>query len=483
MGRAIKAAGWAIVALMTALPGSALASRSARPASSAAVWTFVSAPQLHPPKLSVRLRKPGLARGYFLTAEPPGRGAQAGAQGGDWIMDSQGRPVWFLPANSPFYLQQDSYRGKPVLVVFSAVAGGGSVLIYNEHYHRIAMLRARSPWSTDPHDASITGDDIWITVARDVNHQNLTQYGGPRNADVQDVGLQEFQISSGHLLRTWDALNPGGRSNVPLSDSEEPASRSWDAYHLNSVQALPSGDLLLSMRNTWSVYLIDPARHQILWRLGGRASTFPLPGKAQFAWQHDARLIHPGDGGHGRRVELSLFDNNSRRGQAKGLIFRLNTTTNRVVLLDSYQHHPPYRAEFMGSMQVLPNGNALVDWGLPHGDFTEFSSTGNELLDAAWPFRGQTYRTVFSDNWVGRPSYPPRGAARGPTVYASWNGATRVARWEVMAGTRSGSLRVVAKHARTGFETAIKLSRSYPSYRVRALDSEGKLLGTSKPFS
>ena len=442
------------------------------------------------------VRRPGLARGYFLVGDlpAPAAGGQP-AQGGPELLDSRARPVWFHRASGQvFGVQQETYRGKPVLVWFQSPLGlardtrprvqprsPGEVVIYDQHYRRIARLRAHSPWTTDLHDASIVGGDIWITVIRLVSHQDLTAYGGPRNGSVTDVGLQEFQVSTGRLLRTWDVLNPHGKPSVPLSDSYERASQGWDAYHLNSVQALPNGDVLVSMRNTWAVYLIDPVSGRILWTLGGRNSSFHIPRDARFAWQHDAQLVRPADG-RGRDIELTLFDDNSSRGPARGLILRLDTITRRAALVGSYPHHPSYYAQFLGSMRLLPNGNALVDWGSPDAYFTEFSRSGRELLNVTWPGEQQSYRTLFTDTWVGSPYYPPSGAVRGQTVYASWNGATQVARWKVLAGSSTSALRVVASAARTGFETAIRLRQSHPVYDVQALGTHGQVLGTSHPF-
>jgi hypothetical protein len=65
-------------------------------------------------------------------------------------------------------------------------------------------------------------------------------------------------------------------------------------------------------------------------------------------------------------------------------------------------------------------------------------------------------------------------------VYASWNGATEVARWRVLGGARPGALHALAPaHAKTGFETAIHLQRPTKYLAVQALDSRGHLLRTS----
>jgi hypothetical protein len=489
---------WLLLAAALTSCGSAVSRAATHRVGAPGTYSFVSAPHLHPPVLQVLVRRAGLAPGHLMiTDDPTVANRSSTAPDGPELLDNSALPVWFLPTGGPtFNLEQQTYDGQPVLVWFQMAhrvtgrvnpvptrSNPGEIVVMNEHYRRIATVRGHAPWLADLHDASIVGHDIWITVARPVQHYNLSPYGGPRNGRVQDVGLQDFDLRTGRLIQTWDALNPHGAVNVPLRASHERPTQSWDAYHQNSVQALPNGDLLVSMRNTWSVYLINPVRRRILWTLGGKDSTFHVPADARFAWQHDARLIHPSGGGQGPDVELTLFDNNSYRGPARGLVLRLNTATRRASLVAAYAHHPPYRADFLGSMQVLPNGNALVGWGSPAPYFTEFSRGGSELLNVGWPHYGQSYRTLFTDTWVGRPYYPPSGALRGGTVYASWNGATQVARWEVLAGAAARSLSVVASQARAGFETAIRLSRTYAVYEVRALSAAGAPLRTSQPFS
>ena len=111
-------------------------------------------------------------------------------------------------------------------------------------------------------------------------------------------------------------------------------------------------------------------------------------------------------------------------------------------------------------MQALANGDWFVGWGqVP--DFSEFSATGQLLFDAHFPPTTQSYRD-FRFAWTGTPAHSAgvRRAARrdgAGTVYASWNGATLVASWRVLAGPSATSLKPVAQAPRTGFETAIAL--------------------------
>ena len=89
-------------------------------------------------------------------------------------------------------------------------------------------------------------------------------------------------------------------------------------------------------------------------------------------------------------------------------------------------------------MQALADGDVFVGWGSePY--FSEFSAGGQLLYDAHMHGSYQSYR-AYRFPWTGTPARPARdrgerGQPSGPvTVYASWNGATEVASWRVLAG-------------------------------------------------
>jgi hypothetical protein len=65
------------------------------------------------------------------------------------------------------------------------------------------------------------------------------------------------------------------------------------------------------------------------------------------------------------------------------------------------------------------------------------------------------------------------------TIYASWNGATRVARWRVLGGRNRHAMRAVAVTAKRGFETAITI-RSHADVAVVAVDRSGRVLSRSR---
>jgi hypothetical protein len=198
--------------------------------------------------------------------------------------------------------------------------------------------------------------------------------------------------------------------------------------------------------------------------------------KTRFAWQHDARL-HP-DG------TLSLFDDEANpplAKQSRAIVLRLDTKRMTATLVRSYEHPGGLLAGSQGSMQDLPDGHVLVGWGaVPY--VTEFTRSGSVVFDAHFGKGADSYR-AFRFPWVGRPTDRPAVRVRrdgdAVTAYASWNGATEVRSWRLVAGEAPGSLRPVATAARQGFETTLAGTSKAPDVAVEALDAAGRVLARS----
>jgi hypothetical protein len=68
------------------------------------------------------------------------------------------------------------------------------------------------------------------------------------------------------------------------------------------------------------------------------------------------------------------------------------------------------------------------------------------------------------------------------SVYASWNGATEVASWGILAGPAPDRLKTVGFVPRDGFETAAAARTDEPYVGVEAVDRRGRLLSRSATF-
>ena len=116
---------------------------------------------------------------------------------------------------------------------------------------------------------------------------------------------------------------------------------------------------------------------------------------------------------------------------------------------------------------------------------SEFDPEGELLFNADFPTEGESYR-AFRFPWTGRPQDEPAVAVEARpqeeevTLYASWNGATEVAEWEVLTGPDPESLKLVGSAPRKGFETSVTTKTGEAYVAVRAKDGSGKTLGTAR---
>ncbi|HEX4109374.1 MAG TPA: arylsulfotransferase family protein, partial [Solirubrobacteraceae bacterium] len=252
----------------------------------------------------------------------------------------------------------------------------------------------------------------------------------------------------------------------------------FDFFHINSLDPEPNGDLLVSARNTWTIYTIDPTTGQVLNEIGGRQSTYKQAQGAATAYQHDATLLPNGT--------ISVFDNGGTpfaHSQSRALILQVNAQNNTVSAVEQFEHASPLKAGSQGDVQLLSNGNLFVGWGgAPY--FSEYTPSGALVFDGHVSSLAQSYR-VYRFPWSATPTTPPAIAATAGTghkltVYASWNGATTVAAWRVLAGTSATALKPVLSAPDGGFETTIPTSSVGPDVEVQALASSGAVLGTSK---
>jgi EmrB/QacA subfamily drug resistance transporter len=459
-------------------------------------YSYVTEPGLHPPKIrtDVPTQTSKLAPGYiFMTNfydlnHPPMVG-----QSGPLILNNELQPVWFKPVPTDVVagnLNLQLYNGKPVLawwqgtITSTGATESGEDVIVNQHYQTIATLKATDGWVLTLHEIVIRGHDAWVTANKDIP-MNLSKWGGAYNGALTDSAVQEYDLNTGKLVYSWDALK-----HIPLSDSRASLPTNgfpWDAYHVNSINLPGDGTFVVSMRNLWAVYKVNIATGAIEWTLGGPHSSFKLSSAANFAWQHDV-VTYPGTS------LVTMFDDHccqitgggtyvSPTAPSRGLVLKLNTQTHTATFVGQYSHGTNFDSDYMGSVEPLANGNEFVGWGSAPW-FTEYSSSGQMLLDARLPGSDISYRATL-EPWVGLPLYPPAGAARRQggktTVYASWNGATELASWRVLEMSSAGTTSPVASAPKSGFETAIPVTQG-SRFEVQALDANGHVIGTSAQF-
>jgi hypothetical protein len=449
-----------------------------KPGNAADVQHYLSAPSLTPS--TVRITTParaGASAGDLFLAPYQGRGTA-----GPMIADQSGNLVWFHPLPKGYAstnFRPQTYDGQEVLTwwqgrILELGFGQGEDEIYNTDYQPLAVVRAGNGYHADLHEFLVTPQGTAWIDAFDPVQLNLSKIGGLADAYVNDSIVQEIDIKTGLVMWEWHAFG-----HIPLADSysQVPHTNDWDYVHVNSIDPGTSDNLLLSSRNTWTIYNVDLHSGAIIWRIGGKQSSFSLGPGVKFFWQHDV-MWEPGG-------LISIFDNGSsppEEKQSRGLLIDPDLTTHTVTLEKAFTN--PSRTlltSSQGDLLNLNDGNWLMGYGgLPN--FTEYNSAGQVLLDGTLGLDVQDFRTYFAP-WSAQPKTLPAVAAQSSagklTVEASWNGATDVAQWRVLAGSSAASLEPVTTVAASGFQTTVRTTIAGPYAQAVALGSAGQVLASS----
>jgi hypothetical protein len=453
------------------------------PGTPADIQGFHSQPTLHPPAVTVH-QAAGAASvpGYLLAAPFLGPG-----QWGPMIFDSAGSLVWFHPeaaGNDAADLRTQVFHGKNDLTWWQGRTitlgyGLGVDVIVDANYRTVAVIHAGNGLQADEHEFDVTPQGTAYITAYSPVQADLSSVGGSASGATVDCVIQEIDIHSGLVMWEWHSL---GHVELGESYSKVPAlaTAPYDYFHINSLTTDSHGNPLISARNTWALYDINHHTGAIMWRLGGRKSTFALGAGVQFAYQHNAQWLPNGN--------ISLYDDEGAppvNPPSRGEVVAIDTATRTATLVTSIVRTlGPLTTTSQGDLQSLPGGGWMVGWGgLPN--FTEYNAQGQIIYDAQLP-RGESSYRVYRLPWSGQPTTPPSIAAVSAggtsTVYASWNGATTVATWQLLTGPGPARLTAVSTTPRAGFETTIPAPTA-AFYAVRALSASGRVLGTSKPVA
>jgi hypothetical protein len=443
--------------------------------------SFRSNPDLDSPVVRITAPARGTAPGKILLAPFSPKGSRN--PDGPLITDDRGDLVWFKPlprGTAVTDLKVQELDGKPVLTWwqgrFALGWGYGEYVVLDQSYEEVARIRPAAGYQgADLHDMTITPQGTALVIVYDRVNADLRAVGGARRGVVIDNVVQEIDLKTGLVLFEWHTI---GR--IALNDAVIPprGRQTWSAFHVNSVDVDDDGNLLISARNSCAIYKVDRTTGEIIWTLGGEESDFRLNRRSRFCFQHDARRAGNG--------VISLFDNSAGppilRKQSRAIKLAVDERRKTVRLIEQYQHPAKILAPNQGSARVQPNGNVFVGWGQAPV-FSEYTAGGRLIFNGRLTRGKGNYRAIRAP-WIGRPATAPDVAAQVRedriAVWASWNGATEVARWEVLAGATADALQPVGSARRAGFETALSAPAGQAFVAVRALDTGGNVLGTSR---
>ncbi|KAL8292589.1 hypothetical protein RQP46_001201 [Phenoliferia psychrophenolica] len=421
------------------------------------------------------------------------------------ILDDDGELMWMgTEHGAVLNFERNQYLGQDILSFYVAAKEqwfGGHWRILNSSYDVIGTIEAKyTSISLDPHELHIL-NDIATVVYWEPVIMDLSNVGGPVDGWVFDCRVQSINITSGELIYQWNSAQ-----HIPASDSfnsldQEPGHNGTspatdfcvaDLRTVFRAELDSQGNYIVSARGPSTVLYIDGKTGEVLWRLGGRRSSFAMGEGTDFWFQHHARIITTGPD----TAQVSLFDNGANQFEMKtspsrGMVVGINTTSMEATLLRSVV--TPFAKSSMaeGSVQLLDNGHLMVGWGV-QPFYTEFDENDQVFHSAEYGTNlsyMHSYR-IYKYPFVGQPTTLPSFAMDPNTTrvgYVSWNGATQVSTWRVLEADAisnfTWNLPQASSTRRSGFETTLLLSAKTDYVAVAAYDEEGICLGASEIFS
>jgi len=263
---------------------------------------------------------------------------RTGGFNGYVVVDGRGQIVWFFrTTGAPFSFTR---RANGNFVFLDSRAGLLEVTTSGQIVH--TLPQRDPPGRFMHHDVAVTPTNTILFLSDDWQTRQDTLFNG--------AAIWEWNPETGSEEKRWssfDVLDP--------SLDRAPRSLPTDWLHQNSLAFGPDGEVLVSLNFLDQVIVLSPDLQRILQRIGGpRGQAVDDP----FSGQHTAQEIAPG--------RLLVFDNGFERpapGFSRAAEYDITGGSARLV----WQWRPPRDnwARVIGSARRLPNGNTLVDFGVP----------------------------------------------------------------------------------------------------------------------
>ena len=467
------------------------------------------------PRINILQSSPECSNGIYTMFTPRGTFPSASAM----ILDSEGHLVWTISGYGEIYnLMVQEYLGEKYLTFWAgndAVGGHGAGYYYmvcelgnkkafltiqfDSSYKEVFKISAAGGLSGDLHEFVVTENGTALITVYEIVSTDLSELGKSSIGYIWDCLVQEIKIATGELKFQWRASDHYKVSDTfrPIDDDGGDG-RSFDFFHINSIDKDPQGNYLISSRNMHTITYISGATGETIWILGGRGNMFEDlsgGGATNFAYQHDARWSDD-------YTTITIFDNGrdddrAERSYTRGLRIKLDQQKMMAELIAEYINPNNIFSVSQGSFQTLENGNSFMGYGNSPA-MTEYSYNGTALCDMHFGPQNRfgagdamSYRS-YKYEWHGWPNTHPdtkilRNDQDDWTFYVSWNGATEVVHWILQGAADSEAddeeWEDLEGMDKVGFETGFEIETSYPGYlRVIGLDNKGEVLGYSSPL-
>jgi hypothetical protein len=312
------------------------------------------------------------------------------------VIDNSGRIVWYHRfTNGPGLNFQAQPNGRYTARPNSEPGKTGTFIEIDPLGDTTRMLTCANDLQPRMHDMIAAADGSYWLMCDETRTVDLSAQGRGVSERVTGTGVQH-RSASGDVLFSW---SPFDHIAIDLSVLDPPdlSSTPINWTHGNAIDVTDDGNVIISFRNLNELIEIETKTGNVLWRLGGKNSSFAMENSSSSPFRHQ----------HGVRAsggDILLLDNLGESGASRGERYQLNTSTHTARMSASFAAPPGLIAQLGGSVQPLGN-HTLVAFG-NGGGLDEYDSAGNVVWhvvgNAGYVFRAQRIRSLYRPG-VGDP--------------------------------------------------------------------------------
>ena len=226
----------------------------------------------------------------------------------------------------------------------------------------------------DPHDKLILPNGNILLLGSEIVNMDISHYPHMKNSKNNDTANFTFPVIQEQNMQHKIIFEWHGAGQFDLIDGD--AFINNNDIHGNALALDGDGNILLSSKNNSEITKISRKDGTVMWRFGGMHNEFkfincPVP----FSEQHNIRRLSNG--------HYTLFDNGSGKKPhcARAMEFELDDKNKTATLVWSYE--TDVNSFGRGSVQRLPDGNTLINFGKQSGGNVAFilvSPAGAKIL-------------------------------------------------------------------------------------------------------
>lgn len=258
---------------------------------------------------------------------------------------------WNYEGKTRYSYNQYIYKNGTLQVIYS------QAVVLDENFNEVRRFNllpfngrtSADPNGLDSHDFILLSDDHYIALGAIEQQVNNIPAGLNPVTGAKVVGTVIQEVNNGQVLWEWNSTeHPEFYANSVEGNSYGQSSQPNDYMHCNSMYLdSADGNLVCSFRNQNQVVKIKRNTGEVMWKLGGKNSDFPITSAQQFLRQHDASVIQ--EEGH---TTIMLVDNGLRgtRESSRILEIELNEGTKTIAGYKEFAV-PNVFIEYMGSVQ------------------------------------------------------------------------------------------------------------------------------------